>query len=116
MRYNLLLISVLSILVATACTGLEYDPPQPELVIEVTIEAPQDGSTVSNPVELSASGVDEIGGDISFLTEWTSDVDETLGTGATLDVTLSEGEHTITAVIDDGQGRRDEDTITIQVE
>ena len=70
----------------------------------VGISSPLDGSTyfVNAPVTLTGSSQDTEDGDISAGLVWTSDLDGTLGTGASLQVTLTTlGLHAITATSTD---------------
>ncbi|MBU1170892.1 MAG: hypothetical protein KKD44_15135 [Proteobacteria bacterium] len=61
----------------------------------------------------SASDVEE--GDLSSKTVWTSNKDGQLGTGKQIQVTLSPGEHMLTATVTDSQGKTAETTMTLSV-
>lgn len=88
----------------------------------VTIESPADGDRfAADPtsgtaeVTLEASGEDPDGtlGDDAF--GWTSSVDGDLGTGRTLTVELSEGDHTLTVTVTDEAGSTASASVTVTV-
>jgi chitodextrinase len=64
----------------------------------VSITAPQDGATFvpDDPVTFSGTAIDFEDSDLSAAIVWTSNLDGPIGTGATINVTLSSGRHTIT--------------------
>ena len=72
---------------------------------EITITAPTDINSVESDtaVTFAASAIDAEDGDLSTLIEWSSDLDGSIGTGASINSTLSAGSHQITAsVVDSG--------------
>ena len=83
----------------------------------VTIDAPADssshptGSTIG--VTFEGTATDNDGLDISADIVWTSNLDGSLGTGATITTTISAGAHTITAKATDSQSRTGAVTIFI---
>ncbi len=97
---------------------LELEGNQPPTV---TIEAPADGdrfaaeSDGTAAVTLEASGQDPDGtlGDDAFA--WESSVDGDLGTGRTLTVDLSVGEHTLTVTVTDAAGSTATASVTVTV-
>jgi myo-inositol-hexaphosphate 3-phosphohydrolase len=95
---------------------LSFDlPAQPP---EVTIIDPLDGATLplGDPLRLVAVANDRDEGDLSSLTEWTSDVDGPLGRSATLVArALVLGPHVITASVTNARGRTATDTVSVRV-
>ncbi len=83
----------------------------------VTITAPPDGSTYSMGALITFTGTasDVEDGNISSAITWTSSIDGSLGTGASISTTLSVGTHTITAAATDSGGKTGNDTITVTV-
>jgi subtilisin family serine protease len=72
----------------------------------VSINSPLDGQQFlqSLNVSLTASASDIEDGDLSSLVQWYSDRDGNLGTGATVNVSLSAGIHSISATVSDSDG------------
>lgn len=89
------------------------DPPV------VTITNPTGGSLFfesGEDINFTGTATDTEDGNISANIEWSSDVDGSLGTGASINIsTLSDGEHTITASIYDSASQNDIDTVTLEV-
>jgi PKD repeat protein len=85
----------------------------------VSITAPQEGgSTVQSgdPVTFAASATDLEDGDLSSSIQWSSSIDNALGTGASISPsTLSNGSHTITASVTDTGGKTGTSSITLTV-
>lgn len=84
----------------------------------VVISAPDDESShnVGDSIAFTATSTDAESGDISAGIVWTSDVDGSLGTGGTVNIsTLSIGTHTITATSTDSGGLVGADSITITI-
>ncbi len=83
----------------------------------VTITAPASGTSVveGSPVALAGTATDVEDGGLSASMNWASSVDGPLGTGASLSVVLSKGQHTITASALDGSGLQGTDQINIHV-
>ena len=86
-------------------------PPQLRIV------APSDGSAFvpGDVVRLQATATDVEDGDLGAAISWSSSVDGPLGGGATLDVTLHSGTHTLTAAVADAGGERAGATIVLVV-
>src|SRR6185295_11873990 len=84
----------------------------------VTITGPA-GDTVYSPgdtVVLTGTATDPEQTDLSAAIDWTSDLDGSLGTGASVSVsTLQSGTHVITATIVDAGGKTDSATVSIVV-
>ena len=69
----------------------------------VTITAPPNGTTVitGTPLDFQATADDDEDGDLAAAITWSSSLDGDLGTGGTIQATLSEGMHTVTATAQD---------------
>src|SRR6185295_11748671 len=84
----------------------------------VTITGPA-GDTVYSPGDtavLTGTATDPEQTDLSAAIDWTSDLDGSLGTGASVSVsTLQSGTHVITATIVDAGGKTDSATVSIVV-
>ena len=87
------------------------DPPT------LQINSPGISSTITVGAVTTFTGTasDPQDGDISTSIVWKSSIDGALGTAASLNFTLSEGSHTITASITDSGGAKVEKTVTIVV-
>lgn len=83
----------------------------------VNISAPSDGTSVSDGTAISFAGSasDAEDGDLSSAISWSSSLDGTLGSGASINATLSVGSHTITASVTDSGGASDSDSIAVSV-
>ena len=84
----------------------------------VTITSPADGDSfaVNTAVTFTGTATDDLQGDISSSIVWTSDVDGTLGTGASVSFTFATaGPRVITATATDAGGNSGSDSITITV-
>ncbi len=94
-------------------TGEQSDNQAPT----VTILSPSNGGSYDSQavVTFSATASDNEDGNISSYVEWTSNVDGYLGTGASLSSTLSDGTHTIKAVIHDSETLSHSQEVTITV-
>lgn len=83
----------------------------------VSITSPADGATLATggPVTLTATATDPEDGDLADEIQWESDIDGPLGTGASINVELSLGTHTITATVEDSGGNvaTDDRTFTV---
>ncbi|MBT8444451.1 MAG: hypothetical protein KJO13_06875, partial [Gammaproteobacteria bacterium] len=84
---------------------------------DVTIDAPADAARFApaDTISLQGTGLDVEDGDISAAIQWSSDVDGSLGGGASVDVMLSENLHTISASVTDSQGGTRIATVVITV-
>jgi subtilisin family serine protease len=80
----------------------------------VTITNPADGSSFSSGTSITFTGTatDE-DGDLSGSLQWTSDLDDAIGTGASISVVLSDGSHTITAAATDADLSTGDATIQV---
>lgn len=85
---------------------------------ELTINSPSQGAifTTEDSITFSGIAIDDVDGDISNNIQWTSQIDGTIGIGASITSTLSEGEHDITAIISDSEGQIETQGIGITVE
>jgi hypothetical protein len=83
----------------------------------VSITSPADGATLATggPVTLTATATDPEDGDLADEIQWESDIDGPLGTGASINVELSLGTHTITATVEDSGGNVATDNLTFTV-
>ena len=83
----------------------------------VTIDTPEEGSLhpEGTPTTFTASATDPEDGNLSGSVTWTSNVDGSLGTGATIAVALSPGFHTVTASVTDSGGQSASASITVIV-
>jgi len=84
-----------------------------------TILTPADGfgAVQGAPIEFSASATDTEDGNLAAGVQWFSDLDGPLGTGATLSVVLSNGQHQISVMVTDSQGAApvNQTSITVSV-
>ena len=98
-----------------AATTVQLSLNRPEIVIET----PQQGSeaVAGQPLLLRAAASDIEDGDISTAIQWYSSLEGNLSSGAELSVTLSAGEHVISAnVVDsDGLSPLEESEVTVIV-
>ncbi len=84
----------------------------------VSITAPADGSvfTPGQSINFTGTASDAEEGDLSASISWTSDLDGSLGSGASINTsTLTAGTHVITASVTDGNGSSDSDNINVTV-
>jgi hypothetical protein len=81
------------------------------------ITEPANSSTFSSgeSITFTGSADDAEDGDISSSIVWSSDVDGTFGTAASLNFAPSDGEHTITATVTDSGGKTSAYSIAITV-
>jgi hypothetical protein len=94
------------------CGGPPNDAPV------VTITAPADGSSFGQGVNINFTGTatDTEDGVISGSIAWSSNLDGSLGSGASINVNdLSASTHTITAQVTDSGGASDSDQISVTV-
>ena len=84
----------------------------------LTIDTPPDGAIVDEgqPVLFTGTAIDPEQGDISANIAWVSSKEGTLGTGASITVSLTAlGKHVITATLTDSSGAGASDAISIKV-
>lgn len=83
----------------------------------VSIDSPSNGTSVSDgtPINFSGSASDAEDGNLSGAISWSSNLDGGLGSGASVNATLSVGTHTITASVSDSGGASDSDSISVTV-
>ncbi|MEP4078286.1 PQQ-dependent sugar dehydrogenase [Haloferula sp.] len=85
---------------------------------DLVITAPSDGSSfeTEEAITFTATAIDGEDGDLGASVAWTSDLDGSIGSGATLSVSdLSEGSHVITASVVDSGALADAENITVTV-
>jgi len=83
-----------------------------------SIASPTNGTDVTrgNSITFTGNASDVEDGDVSASLSWTSNLDGTIGSGASFSIsTLSEGTHTITVTATDSNSLTSTDTITINV-
>jgi hypothetical protein len=84
----------------------------------VTITAPPNASSFNegDNINFTGTATDTEDGDISANLSWTSDIDGSIGSGASFSRNdLSNGTHTITASVTDSGGLSDQDQITVTI-
>lgn len=92
-------------------TTAPNDPP----TLQIDVPAKDITITVGTVVTFSGTATDPQDGDISSSIVWKSNIDGILGTAASLNFTLSEGTHTITASVEDSAGEEDSMTRIVVV-
>ncbi|VVB81215.1 Uncharacterised protein [uncultured archaeon] len=81
------------------------------------ISSPSEGVTLESPVTLEGSATDAEDGDLpGEALSWSSSVDGNLGTGASLQTALTNGEHTITLTATDSGNAVDTEVVHITVQ
>ncbi len=98
---------------AGAYAGPAEAPPNDFPV--VTITNPATGASQASPILFIGTATDTEDGNIAANIVWTSSLDGTLGTGASINPSLSVGTHTITATITDSADQVDTDSISVTV-
>jgi hypothetical protein len=100
-------------------TSDDDDSTQPvEGAPVATITSPEDGALINTPdaVNLIGAATDEQDGELSGASlRWSSDVDGNLGTGESLVVALSVGEHELRLVATDSDGNTGFDVVEVTV-
>ncbi len=83
----------------------------------VNITSPTDGSqfTDADSITFTGTATDQEDGDLSPNIEWRSNVDNLLGTGASVVKTLTQGAHVITATVTDSSGLEGSVVINLMV-
>jgi YD repeat-containing protein len=84
-------------------------------IVKITAPSAPQAITLGSAIEFTAQAIDNEDGDLSTNIVWASSIDGSLGTGATVSVTLSEGVHTISASITDNEGLEPEFEATLQI-
>ena len=84
----------------------------------ISIQTPVDRATFAAGSIIHFMGVaaDAGGRDLSSRIVWSSSLQGTFGTGASITKVLSNGTHTITATVTDSRGRRQRSQIVVVVE
>jgi hypothetical protein len=84
----------------------------------VTIQTPVDQATFAagSVVAFMATASDADGRNLSSRVVWSSSLQGTIGTGASITKVLSTGVHMITASVTDSRGRTQRSTIVVSVE
>ncbi len=82
-----------------------------------TVTAPADGTQIElgDAATFTGQADDAEDGDLSPTIVWTSSLDGSLGSGASVTATLSEGQHLVTASVTDANGATATDTVTVTV-
>jgi len=98
-------------------TGESQCAPTGNTPPTVTITAPPDGTTITEGTSLNFTGTatDTEDGNLTADISWSSSIDGPMGTGGSINFTLSAGNHTITASVTDSGGLTDTDTISVTV-
>ncbi len=84
----------------------------------VTVNDPPDGWVAgeATPITFDGAAIDIVDGDLSASLAWNSDLDGSIGTGASFTTSaLTSGIHTITASVNNGNGQPGSDAITLYV-
>lgn len=102
----------------SALDALNGSPEPGNTAPVVTISEPTDQTTVQEGtiVTFTGSASDAEEGNLSSQINWSSDIDGNLGTGSSVNYTLSTGTHTVMATVTDAGGLTSEDSITVIVE
>ena len=103
---------------SSSSVSVEVLPQEvPNTSPELVISNPIDGAvyTVGEQVTLSGSATDQEDGSLSQKIRWSSNIDDSLGTGGSLAVSLSEGTHIITARVSDSAGLQSSSSVTVEV-
>jgi len=98
---------------ADEAAGVENEPP----TATVSITSPTDGSTFDLGATILFEGTasDTEDGNLTASLVWTSNIDSQIGTGGSFSTTLSDGTHTITAMVTGSDGATGSDSIIITV-
>ncbi len=97
-----------------------YSPSESTAQVESTAELPNDswcgvGSTFGATLLTTRTVGDDTDGDLAAGLVWTSDIDDQIGAGGSFSATLTDGTHTITASVSDGELASGSDSVTITV-
>lgn len=102
---------------ADALAYLGGGTPPTNAAPSVSIDSPSNSATfnLGDTVNFTGSASDAEDGPLSSSIIWTSSIDGSLGTGASVSFALSAGTHTITASVTDSGGKTATDSITVTV-
>ncbi len=81
----------------------------------VSISSPSAGATVGTQVTLTGASSDTQDGNLSGSIRWSSNIGGSLGQGASINVTLAAGAHTVTASVTDSGGLTSTTTVAFTV-
>lgn len=97
--------------------GLLSDPPPPNDAPSVNITAPSNGASFDEGTSIGFSGTasDTEDGNLSSSIGWSSNLDGSLGSGASIGAVLSVGSHVVTATVTDSGGSSDSASISVTV-
>ncbi|TQV74588.1 PKD domain-containing protein [Aliikangiella marina] len=90
---------------------------RPNSAPEITITAPTDINSVESDtaVTFAATATDEEDGDLSGSIQWSSNIDGVIGTGASINSTLTVGNHQITASVSDSAAENVQTSLNVEV-
>ncbi|MEJ2139056.1 MAG: hypothetical protein P8Y61_06360 [Gammaproteobacteria bacterium] len=96
---------------------IEFYEAPPESTPDVSITGPANGTSVElgTALNFTATADDAEDGSLSSLIEWTSSIDGSLGTGASVNASLSLGSHTVTASATDSAGKTGSSSVGVDV-
>ncbi|MFN7118380.1 MAG: carbohydrate-binding protein [Saprospiraceae bacterium] len=103
---------------AQATASIKVTVAQSNTAPVVIITAPANNASYNEgtPIQFKGNATDAEDGNISAWIQWRSNLDGTLGTGASLTIVdLSVGTHTITAKVTDDNGASKEAAITVKI-
>lgn len=101
--------------VAELAKGTLGGQPPANTAPTVSISSPSAGATVGAQVTLTGASNDTQDGNLSGSIRWSSNVGGSLGQGASLNVTLAAGAHTVTASVTDSGGLTSTTTVSFTV-
>ena len=95
----------------------EAAPPAPKNIPAVNITSPKDGASFvsGTTIQFIGTASDIEDGDLTTGLKWTSSKDGIIGSGGSFSAILSDGTHTINAVVTDSGGKASSYSITINV-
>lgn len=91
------------------------DPSNMPPAVNIDPATPLSPVGSGEPITFTATALDDEDGDISAGISWESDIDGSLGTGSSLQVTLSDGVHTVTASAMDSASAIGTDSVSVTV-
>ena len=95
--------------------SLSINPQNSPPTVSITSPSPGSEFDEGNSVTFQGSASDSEDGNLSSQIQWSSSIDNAIGSGASFSANLSVGTHIITATITDSGGLSDSDAITITV-